>query len=43
MGSWVAAWLEFFFRSSPELLLDVRDEDGRTAYSARNEIDGRDG
>jgi hypothetical protein len=26
--SWVAAWLEFFFRSIPELLVDVVDEDG---------------
>jgi hypothetical protein len=26
--SWVAAWLEFFFRSTPELLLNVGDEDG---------------
>jgi hypothetical protein len=26
--SWVAAWLEFFFRSTSELLLDVGDEDG---------------
>jgi hypothetical protein len=25
--SWVAAWLEFY-RSTPELLLDVVDEDG---------------
>jgi hypothetical protein len=41
--SWVASWLEFSFRSTPELLLDVRNEDGRTACSARNGIDGRDG
>jgi hypothetical protein len=26
--SWVAAWLEFFFRSTSELLLDAVDEDG---------------
>jgi hypothetical protein len=26
--SWVAAWLEFFFRSTLELLLVVGDEDG---------------
>jgi hypothetical protein len=26
--SWAAAWLEFFFRSTSELLLDVGDEDG---------------
>jgi hypothetical protein len=38
----VAAWLEFFFRSTSELLLDVGDEDGRTACLARNGIDGRD-
>jgi hypothetical protein len=25
--SWVAAWLEFFFRPTSELLLDVVDED----------------
>jgi hypothetical protein len=41
--SWVAAWLEFSFRSTLELLLDVGNEDGRTACSARNGIDGRDG
>jgi hypothetical protein len=40
--SWVATWLEFFFRSTPELLLDVVDEDGRTTCSARNDTDGRD-
>jgi hypothetical protein len=40
--SWLAAWPEFFFRSTLELLLDVMDEDGRTACSARNGIDGRD-
>jgi hypothetical protein len=34
-GSWVAAWLEFSFRSTPELLLDVGNEDGRTACSGR--------
>jgi hypothetical protein len=28
MKSWVAAWLEFFFRSTLELFLDVGDEDG---------------
>jgi hypothetical protein len=26
--SWVAAWLEFFFRPMSELLLDAVDEDG---------------
>jgi hypothetical protein len=26
--SWVVAWLEFLFRSTSELLLDVVDEDG---------------
>jgi hypothetical protein len=26
--SWVAAWLEFFFRPTSELLLEVVDEDG---------------
>jgi hypothetical protein len=26
--SWVAAWLEFFFRPTSELLLDAVDEDG---------------
>jgi hypothetical protein len=26
--SWVAAWLQFFFRSTFELLLDIVDEDG---------------
>jgi hypothetical protein len=26
--SWVATWLEFFFWSTPEHLLDVVDEDG---------------
>jgi hypothetical protein len=40
--SWVSAWLEFFFRSTFELLLDVVDEGGRTARLARNGIDGRD-
>jgi hypothetical protein len=40
--SWVAAWLEFFFRSTSELLLDVVDEDRGTACLARNGIDGRD-
>jgi hypothetical protein len=39
--SWVAAWLEFFFRSTSELLLDVGDEDGRTACSVRNGTNGR--
>jgi hypothetical protein len=38
----VAAWLEFFFRSTSELLLDVVGEDGRTACSARNGTDGKD-
>jgi hypothetical protein len=40
--SWVAAWLEFFFRSTSERLLGVGDEDGGTACSARNDTDGRD-
>jgi hypothetical protein len=40
--SWVVAWLEFFFRYTSELLLDVVDEDGGTACLARNGIDGRD-
>jgi hypothetical protein len=40
--SWVAAWLEFFFRSTSELLLNVVDEDGGTTCLARNGIDGRD-
>jgi hypothetical protein len=39
----VAAWLEFFFRSTSELLLDVVDEDGRAACLVRNGTDGRDG
>jgi hypothetical protein len=39
--SWVAAWLEFFFQSTSELLLDVEDDNGRTAGSARNGTDGR--
>jgi hypothetical protein len=38
----VSAWLESFFRFTSELLLNVVDEDGRTACSARNGIDGRD-
>jgi hypothetical protein len=40
--SWVSAWLESFFRSTSELLLDVVDEDGGIACAARNETDGRD-
>jgi hypothetical protein len=40
--SWVATWLEFFFRPTSELLLDVVDEDGGAACLARNGIDGRD-
>jgi hypothetical protein len=40
--SWVSTWLESFFRSTSELLLDVVDEDGRTTCLARNGIDGRD-
>jgi hypothetical protein len=40
--SWVSAWLESFFRSTSELLLDVMDEDRGTACAARNETDGRD-
>jgi hypothetical protein len=38
----VAAWLEFFFRSTSERLLDVGVKDGGTACLARNGIDGRD-
>jgi hypothetical protein len=38
----VSAWLESFFRSTSELLLDVVDEDGGTTCAARNQIDGRD-
>jgi hypothetical protein len=38
----VSAWLASFFRSTSELLLDVVDEDGGTACSARNGTDGRD-
>jgi hypothetical protein len=41
--SWVAAWFEFSFRLTHELLLDVVDEGGGTACSARNGIDERDG
>jgi hypothetical protein len=40
---WVSAWLEFFFWHTPKLLLDVVDEDGGTAWSARNITDARDG
>jgi hypothetical protein len=40
--SCVAAWLEFFFWSTSDLLLDVVDEDGGTTCLARNGIDGRD-
>jgi hypothetical protein len=39
----VSAWLESFFWPTCELLLDVVDEDGGTACSARNGTDGRDG
>jgi hypothetical protein len=35
--SWVVAWLEFFLSIYSELLLDVGDEDGRTACSGRTE------
>jgi hypothetical protein len=35
--SWVAAWFEFLFRSTSELLLDVVDKDGGAACLARNE------
>jgi hypothetical protein len=38
----VSAWLESFFRSTSELLLDDVDEDRGIAYSARNGTDGRD-
>jgi hypothetical protein len=41
--SWVSTWLESFFRPTSELLLDVVDEDGGIACSARNGTDGRDG
>jgi hypothetical protein len=40
--SWVSAWLESFFRSTSELLLNDVDKDGGTACSARNRTDGRD-
>jgi hypothetical protein len=40
--SWVAVWIESFFRPTPELLLDVADEDGRTARSTGDGTDGRD-
>jgi hypothetical protein len=40
--SWVSAWLESSFRSTPELILDVVDKDGGTACSVRNGTDGRD-
>jgi hypothetical protein len=40
--SWVLAWLESFFRSTSELLLDDVDEDRGTTCSARNGTDGRD-
>jgi hypothetical protein len=40
--SWVSARLESFFRPTPELILDVVDEDGGTTCSARNRTDGRD-
>jgi hypothetical protein len=39
----VSAWLESFFRPTSELLLDVVDEDGGTACSARDRTAGRDG
>jgi hypothetical protein len=35
--------LGFFSRSSPELLLEVVDEDGGMACSARGRSNGRDG
>jgi hypothetical protein len=38
----VSAWLESFFRSISELILDVVDEDGGTTCLARNGTDGRD-
>jgi hypothetical protein len=41
--SWVSAWLESFFWSTSELLLDVVVDDRGTACSGRNETDGRDG
>jgi hypothetical protein len=40
--SWVAAWLELFFRSTSEILLDVVDEDRGTTCLVRNRTDGRD-
>jgi hypothetical protein len=40
--SWVASWLEFFFRPTSEFLLDVVDKDGGTTCLARNRTDGRD-
>jgi hypothetical protein len=40
--SWVAAWLEFFFRPISELLLDVVHEYGGTSCLVRNGTDGRD-
>jgi hypothetical protein len=39
----VSAWLEFFFRPTSELLLDVVNKDVGTARVARNRTDGRDG
>jgi hypothetical protein len=39
----VVAWLEFFFRPTSELLLDVVNEDGGTTCSVWNGKDGRDG
>jgi hypothetical protein len=41
--SWVSAWLESSFRPTSELLLDIVDEDGGTACSARNGIGGEMG
>jgi hypothetical protein len=40
--SWVSAWLESYFRSTSELLLDVVDEDGGTTCSVRKGTNGRD-
>jgi hypothetical protein len=38
----VSTWLESFFWSTSELLLDDVDEDGGSTCSARNNTDGRD-
>jgi hypothetical protein len=38
----VSAWLESYFRSTSELLLDVVNEDGGTTCSVRKGTNGRD-